>query len=68
MEPEPVTELEPLSVVWSVRESTFAEALTVARSCATAHSHPLPPTTAVWDGFPIGTWTKNQQVAARRTL
>ncbi|WP_398858436.1 helicase associated domain-containing protein [Streptomyces mobaraensis] len=29
------------------------------------HGHFLPPATAVWDGYPVGTWAKNQRTAAR---
>ncbi|WP_353962519.1 MULTISPECIES: helicase associated domain-containing protein [unclassified Streptomyces] len=29
------------------------------------HGHLLPSATAVWDGYPVGTWTKNQRFAAR---
>ncbi|MEE1768141.1 hypothetical protein PUR34_08090 [Streptomyces sp. JV185] len=25
----------------------------------------MPPTTAVWDGYPVGTWAKNQRFATR---
>ncbi|WP_326769913.1 hypothetical protein OG978_02920 [Streptomyces sp. NBC_01591] len=30
------------------------------------HGHFLPPTTAVWEGHPIGVWAKNSRAAARR--
>ncbi|MCX4734513.1 helicase associated domain-containing protein [Streptomyces sp. NBC_01363] len=39
--------------------------MTAARAWAAVHGHPLPPSTAVWDGYPVGTWTKNQRYAAR---
>ncbi|MFE5097978.1 helicase associated domain-containing protein [Streptomyces sp. NPDC056638] len=43
----------------------FEEVPTAARAWAAVHGHLLPPTTAVWDGYPVGTWTKNQRFAAR---
>ncbi|MEU9898616.1 Helicase associated domain protein [Streptomyces phaeochromogenes] len=63
-----VTELETLGMVWSAWDTAFTEGLTVARQWAGVHGHLLPPTTAVWEDFPIGTWTKNQRAAARKTL
>ena len=63
-----VTQLETLGMVWSAWDTAFTEGLTVARQWATAHGHLLPPATAVWEDFPIGTWTKNQRAAARKTL
>lgn len=63
-----VVELETLGMVWSAWDTAFAEGLAVARQWATAHGHLLPPATAVWEDFPIGTWTKNQRAAARKTL
>jgi hypothetical protein len=63
-----VTELETLGMVWSAWDTAFTEGLTVARTWAATHGHLLPPTTAVWEDFPIGTWTKNQRAAARKTL
>ncbi|MFJ2379304.1 helicase associated domain-containing protein [Streptomyces sp. NPDC087769] len=38
----------------------------IAKEYATVHDHFLPPTTATWDGHPIGVWAKNARVAARR--
>ncbi|MGW2286955.1 Helicase associated domain protein [Streptomyces phaeochromogenes] len=63
-----VTELETLGMVWSAWDTAFTEGLTVARQWAAAHGHLLPPATAAWEDFPIGTWTKNQRAAARKTL
>lgn len=55
-------------MVWSVRDTAWEEGLAVARAYAAAHGGMLlPPATAVWDGYPIGTWAKNQRAAARRT-
>ncbi|WP_444968425.1 Helicase associated domain protein [Streptomyces umbrinus] len=62
-----VTELETLGMVWSAWDTAFTEGLTVARQWAAVHGHLLPPATAVWEDFPIGTWTKNQRAAARKT-
>ncbi|MFK4150301.1 helicase associated domain-containing protein [Streptomyces sp. NPDC004065] len=69
LEPERVAELEALGMVWSVQDTAWAEGLAVARSYATAHDGVLlPPATAVWEGYPIGTWAKNQRAAARKTF
>lgn len=69
LEPERVAELEALGMVWSVRDTARAEGLAVARAYAAAHGGMLlPPATAVWDGYPIGTWAKNQRTTARRTF
>ncbi|MER5618776.1 hypothetical protein [Streptomyces sp. NPDC002215] len=38
----------------------------VAREYAAAHGYFLPPTTAVWEGHPIGVWAKNARAAAHR--
>ncbi|MEV7394886.1 Helicase associated domain protein [Streptomyces sp. NPDC091215] len=62
-----VADLEALGMVWSVQASAWEAGLAVARAYAAAHGHLLPPTTAVWDDFPIGTWAKNARAAARRT-
>ncbi|MEU8717968.1 Helicase associated domain protein [Streptomyces sp. NPDC048663] len=69
LEASRVEQLETLGMVWSVQASAWEAGLAVARAYAEAHSHLLPPTTAVWggDGFPIGVWLKNQRAAARRT-
>ncbi|MGW5657811.1 Helicase associated domain protein [Streptomyces humi] len=62
-----VTELEALGMVWSVQASAWEAGLAVARAYADAHGHLLPPTTAIWEDFPIGTFMKNARAAARRT-
>ncbi|MER6976131.1 DEAD/DEAH box helicase [Streptomyces carpinensis] len=68
LEPDRVAELEALGMIWSVQDTAWADGLAVARSYAAAHGGMLlPPATAVWDGYPIGTWTKNQRAAARKT-
>ncbi|MGP4051905.1 helicase associated domain-containing protein [Streptomyces sp. 2A115] len=55
-------------MVWSHQDTAWEEGLSVARSYAAAHSHLLPPATAVWENYPIGTWCKNLRAAARKTL
>ncbi|MFD8742101.1 Helicase associated domain protein [Streptomyces sp. NPDC059616] len=60
-----VEQLDGLGMVWSHQDVAFEEGLTAARAWAAAHGHLLPPATAVWDGYPVGTWTKNQRYAAR---
>lgn len=60
-----VGELDELGMVWSHQDVAFEEGLTAARAWAAAHGHFLPPATAVWDGYPIGTWAKNMRTAAR---
>ncbi|MFD3513940.1 Helicase associated domain protein [Streptomyces sp. NPDC058657] len=62
---ERVRELEELGVVWAHQDHAFEEGLTAARHWAAEHGHFLPPATAVWDGYPVGTWAKNQRTAAR---
>ncbi|MPY36756.1 DEAD/DEAH box helicase [Streptomyces adustus] len=61
-----VEQLEALGMVWSVQASAWEAGLAVARAYAEAHSHLLPPTTAVFDDFPIGTFMKNARAAARK--
>ncbi|MEU8548998.1 Helicase associated domain protein [Streptomyces roseoverticillatus] len=63
--PDRATELDGLGMVWSHQDVAFEEGLAAARAWAAAHGHFLPPATAVWDGYPIGTWAKNQRTAAR---
>ncbi|WP_327580429.1 Helicase associated domain protein (plasmid) [Streptomyces sp. NBC_00053] len=65
LDPGRVEQLDGLGMVWSHQDVAFEEGLTAARAWAAAHGHLLPPTTAVWDGYPVGTWTKNQRYAAR---
>ncbi|MGW2190109.1 Helicase associated domain protein [Streptomyces sp. NPDC001719] len=60
-----VEELDRLGMVWSHQDVAFEEGLTAARAWATVHGHFLPPATAVWDGYPVGTWAKNLRTAAR---
>ncbi|WP_432044271.1 Helicase associated domain protein [Streptomyces cadmiisoli] len=69
LEASRVAELDALGMVWSAQASAWDSGLAVARAYAAAHDGLLlPPADAVWDGYPIGTWVKNQRAAARRTL
>ncbi|MER5617456.1 helicase associated domain-containing protein [Streptomyces sp. NPDC002215] len=61
-----VAELEQLGMVWSEQDAAWADGIAVAKEYAAAHGHFLPPTTAVWEGHPIGVWAKNARAAARR--
>ncbi|MFI9235885.1 Helicase associated domain protein [Streptomyces sp. NPDC053079] len=63
--PGRVAELDSLGMVWSHQDVAFEEGLAAARAWAEVHGHFLPPATAVWDGYPVGTWAKNQRTAAR---
>ncbi|MFE3152356.1 helicase associated domain-containing protein [Streptomyces sp. NPDC059218] len=56
----------PLGMVWSEQDAAWADGIDVAEEYAAAHGHFLPPTTAMWDGHPIGVWAKNARAAARR--
>lgn len=60
-----VAELDELGMVWSHQDVAFEEGLAAARAWAAVHGHFLPPATAVWEGYPVGTWAKNQRTAAR---
>ncbi|MFB6878993.1 helicase associated domain-containing protein [Streptomyces sp. NPDC056323] len=61
-----VAELEKLGMVWSEQDAAWADGIAVAREYSAAHGHFLPPTTATWEGHPIGVWAKNARAAARR--
>ncbi|WP_406253670.1 helicase associated domain-containing protein [Streptomyces atratus] len=61
-----VAELERLGMVWSEQDAAWADGIAVAKEYAAAHGHFLPPTTATWEGHPIGVWAKNARAAARR--
>ncbi|MEU1782138.1 Helicase associated domain protein [Streptomyces abikoensis] len=63
--PDRAAELDRLGMVWSHQDIAFEEGLAAARGWAAAHGHFLPPATAVWDGYPVGTWAKNMRTAAR---
>ncbi|MFF3788208.1 Helicase associated domain protein [Streptomyces sp. NPDC001933] len=60
-----VEQLVGLGMVWSHQDVAFEEGLAAARAWAEVHGHLLPPATAVWDGYPVGAWAKNQRFAAR---
>ncbi|MFD7533539.1 helicase associated domain-containing protein [Streptomyces sp. NPDC059849] len=61
-----VAELEKLRMMWSEQDAAWADGIAVAKQYAAAHGHFLPPTTATWEGHPIGVWAKNARAAARR--
>ncbi|MEU9384836.1 helicase associated domain-containing protein [Streptomyces sp. NPDC048279] len=62
-----MAELRALGVVWPVHDTAWEEGLIVARAYAAASGWmPLPPTSAVWKGCPIGTWVENQRPATRK--
>ncbi|MFE2519461.1 helicase associated domain-containing protein [Streptomyces mirabilis] len=44
----------------------FAEGLSAAAGWAAQHGHLLPPTTATWNGYPVGVWAKNLRTAGRK--
>ncbi|MGP3777174.1 Helicase associated domain protein (plasmid) [Streptomyces sp. SDT5-1] len=62
---ERTAQLDELCMVWDHRAAAFDEGLAVARAWTDAHGHFLPPTNASWNGYPIGSWAKNQRAAAR---
>lgn len=58
-------ELDELGMTWSHFDVAFEEGLTAAKEWAAVHSHLLPPISAVWNGYPVGAWVKNQRTAAK---
>ncbi|MFF3343182.1 helicase associated domain-containing protein [Streptomyces flavidovirens] len=52
--------------MWSHFDVAFEEGLSACRGWAQEHGHLLPPVTATWNGYPVGTFTKNLRAAARR--
>ncbi|MBM9506679.1 Helicase associated domain protein [Streptomyces sp. KK5PA1] len=66
MKPSRAKELEELQMVWSHWDVAFQEGLSAAQGWAAEHGHLLPPTTAVWNGHPVGVWTKNLRTAGRK--
>ncbi|WSM81178.1 Helicase associated domain protein (plasmid) [Streptomyces griseorubiginosus] len=65
MNPKRAAELDDLGMVWSHWDVAFQEGLSAAAEWAAEHGHLLPPATAVWNGYPVGVWTKNQRTAGR---
>ncbi|MET8831987.1 Helicase associated domain protein [Streptomyces sp. NPDC004610] len=63
---ERVGQLEELGMIWSHAEVAFAEGLSAAREWAAEHGHLLAPTDAMWEGYAVGVWLKNQRAAARQ--
>ncbi|MDX3098830.1 Helicase associated domain protein [Streptomyces sp. ME19-03-3] len=65
MKPVRAAELDDLGMVWSHWDVAFQEGLSAAAEWAAEHGHLLPPATAVWNGYPVGVWMKNQRTAGR---
>lgn len=63
---ERVGQLDELGMIWSHAEVAFAEGLSAARGWADEHGHLLAPADAMWEGYPVGVWLKNQRAAARQ--
>ncbi len=68
MKPSRAKELEELGMIWSHWDVAFAEGLSAAEGWAAEHGHLLPPTSATWNGHPVGVWMKNQRTAGRRLM
>jgi hypothetical protein len=66
MKPVRARELEELGMVWSHWGVAFAEGLSAAAGWADEHGHLLAPTTATWNGHPVGVWLKNLRTAGRK--
>ncbi|MGW1802979.1 Helicase associated domain protein [Streptomyces sp. NPDC001984] len=66
LDEERVRQLDELGMVWSHFDVAFEEGLAAARGWAAEHGHLLAPVDAVWQGYPVGVWLKNQRAAARR--
>jgi hypothetical protein len=66
MKPSRVKELEELQMVWSHWDVAFQEGLSAAQGWAAEHGHLLAPTTAVYNGHPVGVWLKNLRTAGRK--
>ncbi|WP_406865213.1 helicase associated domain-containing protein [Streptomyces solicamelliae] len=62
---ERVGQLNELGMIWSHAEVAFAEGLSAARGWAAEHGHLLAPD-AMWEGYAVGVWLKNQRAAARQ--
>jgi superfamily II DNA or RNA helicase len=66
MKPARAKELENLQMIWSHWDVAFQEGLSAAAGWAAEHGHLLPPTTATWNGYPVGVWAKNLRTAGRK--
>ncbi|MFI0742432.1 Helicase associated domain protein [Streptomyces sp. NPDC021100] len=63
-----VAQLEKLGMVWSTMDAAFEEGLAAAAGWAAEHRVGLAaPVDAVFQGYPVGTWLRNQRAAARRS-
>ncbi|WP_436986498.1 Helicase associated domain protein [Streptomyces sp. enrichment culture] len=63
---ERVGQLDELGMIWAHAEVAFAEGLSAARGWAAEHGHLLAPADAMWEGYPVGLWLKNQRAVARQ--
>ena len=68
MKPARAKELEELGMIWSHWDVAFQEGLSAAQGWAAERGHLLAPTTAVWNGHPVGVWLKNLRTAGRRAV
>ncbi|MGW4393553.1 Helicase associated domain protein [Streptomyces sp. NPDC004685] len=66
MPAERVRALDDVGMIWSRHSLAFDEGLDAAKGWAAEHGHLLAPQDAVWQGFAVGVWLKNQRAAARR--
>ncbi|MGW2027390.1 Helicase associated domain protein [Streptomyces decoyicus] len=65
--PKRFEQLHALGMIWAYFDVAFDEGLTAARGWADEHNVGLAaPVDASWNGYPVGTWLKNQRAAARR--
>ncbi|MFD0341178.1 helicase associated domain-containing protein [Streptomyces sp. NPDC127117] len=55
-----VAEPEKLGMVWSEQDAAWADGVAVAKVYVAVHGHFLPPTSAVWEGHPIGVWRRTR--------
>ncbi|MEU6161413.1 Helicase associated domain protein [Streptomyces sp. NPDC047130] len=66
MDADRVTQLEKLGMVWSHYDVAWEEGLAAARGWAKENGHLLAPLDAVFQGYRVGIWLKNQRAAARK--
>lgn len=63
--PERAERLEALGVTWSPQNTVWDQGLAAATGWAAQHGHLLAPTNAVWNGYPVGEWLRNQRRFSR---
>ncbi|MFJ4487081.1 Helicase associated domain protein [Streptomyces longwoodensis] len=66
MNPDRVTQLERLGMVWSHYDVAWEEGLAAARGWAAENGHLAAPTDATYGGYRVGLFLKNARAAARR--